>query len=397
MKVLAHLYNTLEVASRFNTKWESEFGKAFPIGSSAQIKLPQRWLVTNGLAYQPQGIARLSTTINLDQVFGIHFEWDSYERLVKMERSEEELENQYLFPAGKQLAQEVDSRAANWAHLYTSNFVGTLGTDPTSLAPFTAAEVRLFQKAVAKGLDKDFCLSPTMMKSYVDNNVTQFNPQKAISDMYRTGLVGEIAGMRFFRSNSLIAHTVGTAPAHSVTVTGANQSGGSLIVTGTASDVINPGDKFTIASVNAVNPATRQKGTLSLMNFVYSGAAPFTLTGGSDTISILPAIFGPGSQYQNVDSLPANSAALTFFGTSGQVGTISLVLTELAFAIAYGKFEKPTAVERSDYASDPETGAEIRFVRSWDQHESKMTNRWDMACGFGNLYQDNGAVAVLGA
>src|SRR6185437_9235627 len=98
MKILWILQNALEVASCFNTEWESEFGKNFPVGSSVQVKLPQRWLVTNGLGYQPQGINRLATTINLDQVFGIHFEWDSYERLVKMERSQEELEENYQSP-----------------------------------------------------------------------------------------------------------------------------------------------------------------------------------------------------------------------------------------------------------------------------------------------------------
>jgi hypothetical protein len=39
----------------------------------------------------------------------------------------------------------------------------------------------------------------------------------------------------------------------------------------------------------------------------------------------------------------------------------------------------------------------VRFVRAWDQRESKMTNRFDMCIGFGNFYQDNGAVAVAGA
>jgi len=54
--------------------------------------LPQSWLVTSGLAYQEQGINRLVTTVNLNIIKGIHFGWDSYERLVKMERSEKELE-----------------------------------------------------------------------------------------------------------------------------------------------------------------------------------------------------------------------------------------------------------------------------------------------------------------
>jgi hypothetical protein len=95
MDILRILQNSVEVADMFSTDWESDFGKTFAVGSSVQVKLPQRFLVTDGLGYQPQGFNRLSTTVNLDQIFGIHFEWDSYERMVRMERSEEELREQY--------------------------------------------------------------------------------------------------------------------------------------------------------------------------------------------------------------------------------------------------------------------------------------------------------------
>jgi hypothetical protein len=59
--------------------------------------------------------------------------------------------------------------------------------------------------------------------------------------------------------------------------------------------------------------------------------------------------------------------------------------------------ENPEAVERAERAEDPETGASIAFVRAWDQYNRKMTNRFDICYGFGNLYPDNGAVAVAGA
>lgn len=401
MEILRVLQNSLEVSDNFNTEWESEFGRNFPVGSSVQVKLPQRWTVTNGLGYQPQGIARLATTINLDQVFGIHFEWDSYERLVKMERSKEELESNYLHPAAVQLAQEVDSRAAQWATLNVNNVVGTLGTDATTIAPFTAAEQVLFQKACPKG-NRKLCLSPSLNASYVNNNVTQFNPAPEISRMYKTGVIGTAAGWEWYRCNSLYSATAGTASTGGVTVVGAGQSGSSLIVTGTATQTINPGDKFAVAGVHAVNPSTRRAVAGNpLQNFVYTGSVPFVLTGGNDTIPISPAIFGPGSQYQNVDSLPANSAALTFWpGTttpSGKTGTVSLGLSKFAFAISGGKLEVPKAVERAEQTEDPDSGMAIRFVRAWDQRESKMTNRFDMCIGFGNLYPDNGAVAIAGA
>jgi hypothetical protein len=401
MKVLWFLKNSLEIASMFNSDWESEFGKSFPVGSSVQIKMPQSWLVTSGLAYQEQGISRLVTTVNLDTIRGVHFGWDSYEKLVKMERTEKELEESYLRPAAEQLAQQVDSDAANWAANWTNNVVGTLGTDSTTIDFALAAEQVLFALSCPQDGTKHLCLSSSLNRSYVKNNVTQFNPAPEISQMFRKGVIGTAGGWEWYRSNSLVSHTCGTAPTHGVTVVGAGQSGASLTVTGTANDTINPGDKFTIAAVNAVNPRTRVKSPLGLKQFVYTGAAPWVLTGGNDSIPISPAIFGPGSQYQNVDALPANTAAFTFFpGTttpSGLSGTISLGLSKYAFAKAFGKFENPEAVERAERAEDPETGASIAFVRAWDQFNRKMTNRFDMCYGFGNLYPDNGAVAVAGA
>lgn len=401
MKILWFLKNSYEIAAMFNSDWESEFGKSFPVGSSVQIKMPQSWLVTSGLAYQEQNIQRLVTTVNLDQIRGIHFGWDSYERLVKMERTEKELEESYLYPAGQQLAQQVDSDAAAWAANWTNNVVGTLGTDSTTIDFALAAEESLFALSCPQEGVKHLCLSPSLNRSYVKNNVIQFNPAPEISRMYRKGVVGTAAGWEWYRSNSLVAHTCGTAPTGGVTVVGAGQSGAALTVTGTNGQTINPGDKFAIAAVNAVNPRTRVKSPLGLKQFVYAGGAPFVLTGGNDVIPISPAIFGPGSQYQNVDSLPANAAAFTFFpGTttpSGLTGTISLGLSKYAFAKAFGKFENPEAVERAERAEDPETGASVAFVRAWDQYNRKMTNRFDMCYGFGNLYPDNGAVAVAGA
>lgn len=398
MKILWFFKNSYEVAAQFNSEWESEFGKSFPIGSSAQIKFPQRWLVTDGLAYQEQGIARLVTTVNLDKIKGVHFGWDSYERLVKMERSEKELEESYLYPAGQQLAQKIDTDAADWARLFTPNVQGSLQTDSTTVNFALAAERTLFAYSTPPG-EHYLCLSPSLMQSYVQTNVTQFNPQKTISDMYRKGVLGNAAGWKWVRSNSLAQHTIGTAPTHTTSTVGANQSGSSLIISGTNLDTIKQGDKFSINAVNSVNPNTRALSGLGAKTFV--ATQDLTLTGGNDTLNIYPAIFGPGSQYQNVDVLPAASAALTFWpGTtspSGKSGTVSLGLSKYAFAKAFGKFENPEAVEKAERAEDPETGASVAFVRAWDQFNRKMTNRFDMCYGFGNLMAEFGSCAIGGA
>ena len=127
----------------------------------------------------------------------------------------------------------------------------------------------------------------------------------------------------------------------------------------------------------------------------------YTLAAGANTISILPAIYGPGSQYQNVDALPVNGAALTPWpGTTspnGKVGTVGLALTRQAFAIAGAKLYVPKAVEKAGQAQDPDSGLSLRKVVAWDPVRSVQVNRLDSLAGFGTLYQDNGAVCVAGA
>jgi hypothetical protein len=159
--------------------------------------------------------------------------------------------------------------------------------------------------------------------------------------------------------------------------------------------------------VNFVNPRTRRSpGPLTPQTFTVT--QPFLGLGGgnaADAVQILPAIFGPvaglPSQYQNVDNLPANTAPLTLFpGTAnpnGATGTVGLALTKYAFAIVGMRFYLPKAVEARSQAEDPLTGIPVRFVKAWDPVHSLQINRFDTVVGYGNLYQDNGAVGLLGA
>src|SRR3977135_3708539 len=91
MECLDLLLNNLSVAANFNTDQNQEFQKAFAVGDSVRIKKPQRFLIRDALGYSPPPLQRIVTTVNLDQPFGIDFEWDSYEKAVKMERSEASL------------------------------------------------------------------------------------------------------------------------------------------------------------------------------------------------------------------------------------------------------------------------------------------------------------------
>lgn len=401
MEVLRNLKNSLKVAEYFNSDWEKDYEKTFAVGTTIQVKFPQQFTIRDGLGYNPQGIDRISTTVSLDQPFGIDFQWDDYEAAVKAERSEEEIREQYLEPAGVQLGNEIDSRAAFFAKNNTSQIVGALGVDPTSIVFLDQARARLLQKAGSALAKKRAALiSSSMQTNSINTPVTSlFQPADAITEAFKEGSMGKLKTFDVFEEQNLYNHTAGTW-AGTVQVTGAGQSGTSLIITGTNGDTIKQGDKFSIANVNFVNPRSRRvPGPKQVQTFTVT--QDFTLTAGPDTITILPAIYGPGSQYQNVDALPADTAALTLWpGTTnpnGAVGTFGLAISTQAFAIVGMRFYLPKSVEARSQSEDKQTGIPVRFVKAWDPVRSMQIHRFDTVVGFGNLYQDNCAVGLLGA
>ena len=91
---------------------QPEFEKEMAYGTTVFKKFPQLYIPSDGMGYQPQGISRLQTPVTLDQWIQVAFEWDDFETALKLERSEEELEENYFEPAAAAMAQEWDTRCA---------------------------------------------------------------------------------------------------------------------------------------------------------------------------------------------------------------------------------------------------------------------------------------------
>lgn len=398
MESLRLLTNKLQVAQFFNTDYNKEFTKEFAVGETVRVNFPQRFTIREGLGYSPQAINRINTTVTVDQVFGIDFEWDSAEQALKLERGREKIATEYLEPAMAQIAQEIDSRCALWAKNNANNIVGVLGTDPTAFITFNQAKQNMVELSGWVGGKRGMIISPAVNTSLVNAAIQYFNPADAISKQYKEGSIGRNSGFDWYESMSLYSHTAGTW-AGAVTVSGANQSGSSLLVACTTGDTFKKGDVFSILSVLPTNPMTRRQTTTTTKRFVVT--ADTVGVGSAATLSISPSIYGPGSQYQNVTALPANAAPLTLFpGTSspnGKSGINSLALNRDAFALVGVKLEVPKACEMASQTRDPETGISVRFVRMFNPDQSKMVNRFDVLIGFGNLYSDSCAVRVLGA
>lgn len=399
MEGLRRLKNKLQVAQFFNTDYNKDYRKEFPVGETIRVPFPQRFTVRSGLGYNPQAINRLNTTVTVDQIFGIDFEWDSAEQALEVGGGMDRIKREYLDPAMDQLAQEIDSRAALWAYQNTSNIVGILGTDPTTTAFIAEARQRLIEQACPPSMDKGMIVPPHVNTAIDAALQSLFNPSSDISRLYKEGSLGRLRGFDWYESMSLYSHTAGTW-AGAVTLSAAPSDGDTtLALTCTTGDTFLKGDKISIASTLPVNPKTRRAYGSDDKQFTVTADA--TGAGSAATISILPAIYGAGSQYQNVDALPASGDALTLFpGTTspnGKSGTVGLALHRDAFALVGVNMEVPRAAEMAGQRRDPESGIAVRFVRMFDPQQSKMINRFDVLLGFGNLYQDNCAVAVLSA
>jgi hypothetical protein len=408
LECLRILVNSLEVSRLFDTEQNKDFKQPFAIGETTLVKLPQRWTIRNGLAFQEQGVQRRTTSVTMQDPFGIDFAWDSVEQALQAERSEKEISDQYLKPAMQQLAQEIDSRAAEWAMLNTNNIAGVLGTTPSTMSTYSRARTILKENACPwKGADRGMIVSPQMMESAVGANAAVFNPPSEIAKEFRDGEVGGYAGSTWYESMSLYDHVPGTmGTAGSVTVTGAGQSGETINMTNTVpGETLKAGDVIGFdyglsTQINNVNPGTRR----STGRVKYIGIAEdVTFTAGPDAVKIKCAPFGivgPGDPYQNVSALPGNGATVTLFpGTTTphlKHGVNGLNFTKNAFMMVSAPLEMPTAVEPLSFMKrDPKTGVAIRFVTAWDQNLSRMTRRFDVMIGFGNGYADNCSVRVL--
>lgn len=406
MKGLSLLTNELAVAPYFSDEYSGDYAQKFAIGKSMNVPLSQRYTVQqNDMSYNPQAFDRPYTSISVDQTRTIPLEWESIEKALDMERGEERVEQLYLKPAISYLRQELDSFCAQFAYQNTNMVTGALGTNPTT---YDATSAAALQALIEMGCPVDggnlgLIIPPGVNRAVKTGAINLPSAVSETSKQFRTGYVGTTDSFDWYASNSLYTHTTGVwaTVATGVTVNGANQSGSAIVCAATTGDTVKKGDKISFANVNQVNLMTRRTTTTST-----AGSKTFTITADATaaasaiTLNIYPAIYGPGSHYQNVDALPANSAIVTLWpGTTmanatAKTGKVALALYPGAFFLVGMKLEEPEAVEICKQYQDPKTGVAIRFIRQWSNERSAMTNRFDMLFGAGVGLAEQCSVAL---
>jgi hypothetical protein len=379
-KALEILENNLVLTRNVNRQYDDSFAvQGAKIGSTLRIRLPDRALVTDGAALQVQDDNEQYTTLTVASQKHIGVNFTSAELTMQLDDFAERV----LKPRISQLASSIDADVAN-AYKYIGNSVGTPGTTPATSLVLLQAQQKLNENAAVMN-PRYATVNPAANAGLVEGMKGLFNPGATISNQFKNGMMG--TGVLGFdeinMSQSIKVHTCGTRDAAAATICAA-----SVTAEGTATlslsqasvtTTIKAGDVFTIASVYAVNPQTRET-TGSLFQFV--ALADATGVSGTWTVTVAP-IYSAAHALATVNALPLINAVVTFLGSASGQYAQNLVYHKDAITFATADLLLPQGVDMA--ARAVHNGISLRVVRQYDINNDRMPCRIDVLYGYSTI------------
>ena len=374
--------NNITLVRKFDRQWNNEWTNrpgGAKIGYTVQVRLPQRFQVTEGQALVQQAIYNQTVPITLNHQFQVGMGWSSADSAMLVE----EVQSRYTKRAGKVLANKADVIAG--LEVYKSVY---FAAGPLSAQPLTNISVDgVFTDAVAKlrnvGVPEDLCavVSPNTQSLLLKVAFNQFNPSQFVSRLWTKGqFAGAALGVdNWYWDPNLPTHASGNFTTSTPLVDGAIQTGSTLVTKGWGSYSFNQGDPFTIAGVNALNPISYVD-TGDLQSFVIGAPVQGA---GAGVFTISPPIITSGP-LATVSASPANNASITFLQATGAVNATmapqtsrqNLIFHPEAFAFVMADLPTPLAGANSARKSDKDAKLSMRWVEQFniqtDQEASKI-------------------------
>lgn len=368
------------------------------VGNTVEARLPQRFMVTDGQAYQPQNLLDQTVPITLTNQRNVAFGYSSAQETTELQS----IRTRYINPASEALANNADyfAMAAVYRDIYSS--VGTPGVTPSANMTFLQAGVKLTDLAGPMS-GRVAILDALASATLANTNQTLFRGPD-LGKQWRSGqFAGEALGIsEWYVDPNRPVHTTGTFTASTPLVNGATQTGSTLATDGWASGAssLKKGDVFTIGGVYSVNPLSYAS-TGRLQQFVVT-ADTADASGAMATLPISPSIITSGA-LQTVTDSPADNAVITVLGaTSAAGGTLattvspqSLVFHPDAFAFVMADLVKPGAGAKSTTVRSKALGLAIRMVEQYQLGTDQNGTRLDILIGAATV-QARLAVRVWG-
>lgn len=341
LEALRVLHGTCAFVKKVSRGYDDQFARdGAKIGDTLRIRKPPKYTVRTGRVMAAQNAVETFVNLPVTNQKGVDLDFTSAEFTMSIDN----FSTRFLRPSMAVLASTIDYDALSMT-LDVAQSVGTPGTTPATYLVYGQANAKLDNALAPRDGNRTAILDPNAMASIVDGLKTLFQAGDAIADQYRSGVMSRAIDLAWAIDQNVRNLTTGT---HSGTCsfTGSGATGATTIAIdwtgGVATDTFTAGEVLTIGAVYAVNDETKQSLT-NLKQFVVTT----TTTGVSSqalTLPISPTIYGPTSLgLQNVDALPANNAAITFFGTtSSTVYPQNLVFHKDAFTFATADLKLPS-------------------------------------------------------
>jgi len=372
-KALEILENSLVLTRTVNRQYDDSFAvEGAKIGSTLRIRLPDRALVTDGAALQVQDDNEQYTTLTVSSQKHIGVNFTTAELTMQLDDFAERV----LKPRISQLASSIDADVAN-SFKYIGNSVGTPGTTPATSLVLLQAQQKLNENAAVMQ-PRYATVNPAANAALIEGMKGLFNPVSAISKQFKNGMFGEgILGYdELNMSQSIKQFTTGSRTGTvTVSTTVTAEGSTSIVLTGLGSTVIKAGDVFTIGSVFAVNPQTRES-TGSLYQFV----ALADVTASTTATVTVPAMYSAGQALATVDALPVSGAAVTFLGAASTQYPQNLIYHRDAISFATADLLLPQGVDMA--SRQVHNGISLRVVRQYDINNDRLPCRIDVLYGY---------------
>lgn len=379
-KMLAdELQFTKSIATAEKSDYKGKNG--YSNGDTIYISKPARFIPqeTFDITSSKQDIVEEEVPLTLDISSTVGVDVSSVEMATDVQVKS--LIKRVVKPAMSSIAQNVEQRFLEKATDATFNLVGTAGSTSFDVDTILSAREKMNKFLCPKDSDRFFLHDSTSGRSAINARKGLFQSSSEISKQYKMGYVGTADGFNWMENELLTVHTNGN-DVTSVLVNGAPSAGATtLAVDGltTTTGTVKKGQVFTIAGVYAVHPITRETYPF-LQQFVVTADA--TANGsGEATLSISPSIDdgSTNASLQNVSTLPADNAAITFVGAASTAYTQNLAFHKNAFRKVSVPLVMPTNAEFA--AQETVDGITVAIIRDFDINTRKMITRLDFLGG----------------
>ena len=377
--------NNLTFTKGVNREYADQFAiEGAKIGDTLNIRKPARYIGRTGATLALEDHTETSVPLVLNTQFGVDVTFTSKDLTLSLGA----FKDRVLKPAGATIANKIDSDGLLMAYQSVYNTVGVPATIPSTLKTYLQAGAKMDYEGTPRDGERSLVIDPSAQVEIVDSLKGLFQSSEQISSQYEKGNMGLAGGFKWSMDQNIYTHTVGPLGGTPLT-NGVPAQGATTLVTdawtASAAARLKKGDVFTIANVYAVNPQSRLS-TGQLRQFVVT--ADVSSDGaGNATIPIAPAIASTGA-FATVNVMPADNAAITVLGTSGQVSPQHIAYHKNAFTFASADLVMPKGVDMSGRASDKQLGISVRMVRQYAIGTDTLPCRFDVLYGWKALYPE---------